>query len=63
MHIRKLFKIGGSWTCVIPQKYWEYLGLTLGDYVVITLKESSIVLKKLRPVHIVRTKKGGEGNV
>jgi antitoxin component of MazEF toxin-antitoxin module len=47
MDIRRVLKIGGSYACVVPVKYWAAIGVGVGDNVAISLDNGSIRIRKL----------------
>jgi len=47
MEIAKVIKVGHSWAVCIKQKYWQRIGVKLGDFVIIKNTSQGLVLKKL----------------
>ena len=48
--IRKIGKLGGSFSLTIPPEIRQHLGVNKGDYLVWTLnKENRVIVEKLTP--------------
>ncbi|RKX61359.1 MAG: hypothetical protein DRP29_00500 [Thermodesulfobacteriota bacterium] len=47
MEIARVRKVGHSWAVCIKQKYWQKIGVKLGDWVIVKNTSQGLVLKKL----------------
>jgi len=53
MKVSKVIRVGNSIVCAIPKRYWTSLGLSVGDYCIVSYEGNAILIRRL-PIEEVK---------